>query len=418
MRFDAVKDGEDKQNPRLVRIGKDIVKKCQGLPLAVKTLGGLLYLKMNENDWVRVRDSECLQLEQKKDDILLALKLSYDDLSFDVKQCFALCSLFPQDFQFNNIELIQMWMGQDLIQPSQQKEEMEDIGNQYLDELLQISFFQDVEFDDTRLFCRFKMHDLVHDLALLVARPDCSTLNFDCKNIFIKVRHVSMPEANWPKEEEEKVSRFFGKLNNNIRTISFPDIIGGPRSESFVGSCLLRLKYILVLALQKLSFEALPNSICNLKLLRYLDLSYNRHIKRLPNSICKLHHLQTLILVGCVSLEELPRHIGTMMSLRLLIVKTQQIALPPHAQGEREVKVGRRCFNSLRFLLIEGCDSLEFLVEGMGTFTTLRTLIIVDCPCLSSLPKNLPALETLAIMDCKSLDLGLGNKNGEKEDDI
>ena len=47
----AFKDGEDKRYPWLVRIGKDIVKKCQGLPLAVRTLKGLLYLKTDENDW-------------------------------------------------------------------------------------------------------------------------------------------------------------------------------------------------------------------------------------------------------------------------------------------------------------------------------------------------------------------------------
>ena len=109
-----------------------------------------------------------------------------------------------------------------------------------------------------------------------------------------------------------------------------------------MGSCILRFKYIRVLDLQKSSFESLSNSICNLKLLKYLNLSQNINIKRLPNSICKLHHLQTLVLEGCVSLEALQIHIGTMMSLRFLSVKTQQIALPPHAQGEREVKVGRR----------------------------------------------------------------------------
>ena len=54
----------------------------------------------------------------------------------------------------------------------------------------------------------------------------------------------------------------------------------------------------------------------------------------------------------------------------------------------------------------------------MGTFTALRAIIIQDCPCLSSLPKNLPTLETLVVRNCKSLDLGLGNRNGEKEDDI
>ena len=60
---------------------------------------------------MRVRDRKFWQLELNKDDIMPALKLSYDKLSFDVKQYYASCSLFPKDFQFNNIRLIQMWMG-------------------------------------------------------------------------------------------------------------------------------------------------------------------------------------------------------------------------------------------------------------------------------------------------------------------
>ena len=56
-------------------IGNDIIKKCKGLTLEVRTLRGLLYLNTNENDWVKVRDSEIWKFEQRKDDILLALKL-------------------------------------------------------------------------------------------------------------------------------------------------------------------------------------------------------------------------------------------------------------------------------------------------------------------------------------------------------
>ncbi|CBI27233.3 unnamed protein product, partial [Vitis vinifera] len=139
--------------------------------------------------WLRVRDSEIWKLEQKKDDVLPALKLSYDELPFDLKQCFAFCSLYPKDFEFLNITLIEMWMGQGLIRPSEQNEEMEDIGHRYIDELLQKSFFQDVEEDIPGFFYSFKMHDLVHDLALLVAQPECSMLNFDSENISTKVRH-------------------------------------------------------------------------------------------------------------------------------------------------------------------------------------------------------------------------------------
>uniref|UniRef100_A0A2N9GMZ7 NB-ARC domain-containing protein n=1 Tax=Fagus sylvatica TaxID=28930 RepID=A0A2N9GMZ7_FAGSY len=68
----AFVEGEEKQYPKLVEIGKQIVKKCSGVPLAVRTLGSLLYSKTEERDWISIRDNEIWKLEQKEDDILPA----------------------------------------------------------------------------------------------------------------------------------------------------------------------------------------------------------------------------------------------------------------------------------------------------------------------------------------------------------
>lgn len=54
----AFKEGEERNYPKLVKIGEDIVKKCKGVPLAVRTLGSLLYSKTTESDWLDIRDND------------------------------------------------------------------------------------------------------------------------------------------------------------------------------------------------------------------------------------------------------------------------------------------------------------------------------------------------------------------------
>lgn len=400
----AFRNGEDQRYPNLVAIGKDIIKKCGGVPLAVRTLGGLLYLKTDECDWVSVRDNEIWELEQKEDDILPALKLSYDELPFDLKQCFAFCSLFPKDYKFSNLEVIQMWMTQGLIPMSSQNEELEDIGNRYINELLLRCFFQDVVEEIQRVWYYFKMHDLVHDLALSVARPECSMINFHTRKVSERVRHISIVDTHWPDEEED-ILRFKGKVRN-IRTIWSPMVEAGPKSKSIVATCFRRFEHMRVLDLTNSSLVVLPNSISSLKHLRYLNLSNNDKMKKLPNSICKLHLLQILLLDGCVSLEELPRDIGKMMSLRHLEVTTKEISVLGYSNGK--LMEDRGYFNSLRLLCIRQCNYMESLMKGLQSLTALRTLVIADCSGRASLSVELTALETLLICNCANLDLSYG----------
>lgn len=385
----AFKKGEEKQYPNLINIGNEIVKKCRGVPLALRTLGSLLYSVTDERDWLFIKDNDIWKLEQKENDILPALRLGYEQLPSHLKHCFACCSLFPKDYEFNSIELIHMWMAQGLIRTSNEAHELEEIGERYVKELWSRSFFQDVVVRE--FYTEFKIHDLVHDLALLVAQNECSGINFCTKKIPKMVRHVSLCVNDASREE---VPRLLFDLNK-LRTIMFPVEDVGPTSNSFVKTCISRFKYMRVLDLRDSSFEVLPSSIGDLKHLRLLDLSINHYIKKLPNSICKLLNLQILRLDGCRALEELPKDIGNLVSLRTLYITTKQELL----------EIG--CLTNLRHLEIVGCSNLKSLgEEGMERLIALRALWILGCESLESLPrglKSLTALEVLLIAGCNSI---------------
>jgi Leucine-rich repeat (LRR) protein len=145
-------------------------------------------------------------------------------------------------------------------------------------------------------------------------------------------------------------------------------------------------------------FEAFPERIGALKHLRYLYFGDNTKIKRLPKSIFKLQNLQALAVAG-EGLEELPKDVRHMISLRFLLLCTQQKRLPEGGIGYLEC---------LQTLFIGKCENLENLCEDMQGLKSLRKLVIVSCGSLISLPRSikcLTTLEELVIINCEELDL-------------
>ena len=93
----AFKGGKEPKNQGIIDLGKEIVRKCIGVPLAIRTIGRLLYGKTSKIEWQSFLDNELSKIAQQENNILLTLKLSYDHLPSHLKQCFAYCRLFPKD---------------------------------------------------------------------------------------------------------------------------------------------------------------------------------------------------------------------------------------------------------------------------------------------------------------------------------
>jgi len=294
----AFKEGEEEKYPNLVDIGKEIVKKCNGVPLAVRTLGSSLFSNFDTSQWEFVMDSNLWNLEQKKEDILPALELSYDQMPSYLRQCFAYFSLYPKDHIFDSYQMCNLWVAFGLVQSVNGSEKLESIARKYIDEFHARSFIQDVH--DHGSFCEFKVHDLIHDLALFVAREDFVAIDSRIQNIPQQVYHLSVVEKKLLDID------FFPK-SRSVRSILFPIHGVGLKSKSVLDTWLLRYIYLRYLDLSDSSIKTVPKSIAKFEHLRFLNLSCNFEIKILPNSICKLLNLQILLLSGCTKLKRLPK---------------------------------------------------------------------------------------------------------------
>ncbi|XP_042024018.1 putative disease resistance protein RGA4 [Salvia splendens] len=293
---------ESEAFPGLETIGRQIVRKCGGVPLAAKALGGLLRFKRREKEWVHVRESEIWEEETM---IMPALRLSYHHLPLQLRQCFAYCAVFPKDYEMEKQDLIFHWIALGCIKPNG-AEEVEDVGDRIWNELVSRSFFHEVTLQGTNkeiltatttaisveiltTTTTAKIHDLVHDLAQSILEnkvPGSSSNASDSK-----VRKVHFTKHSW----ENGCS----SISLNVPTLS--NIMSYPRLR------IVKLNWARV--------ETLPNAIAKLKHLCYLDLT-SSHIRILPSTFCNLWNLQILIINDCILLEALPKKIKYMTNLR------------------------------------------------------------------------------------------------------
>ncbi|WVY96966.1 hypothetical protein V8G54_029117 [Vigna mungo] len=381
----AFDDGEENKHPELLEIGKEIVEKCGGLPLAVKTVGSSLFSKFDKKEWESIRDNEIWSLKQNEEGILPALKLSYDQLPSYLKPCFASFSLCPQNAIIICSQISTMWEALGFLPPPKESESMVDVANHLVYELWSRSFLAD--YFDFGGDSSFTLHDLVYDLVVHIAKGEFERIN---------LRNQKFPEN----------AQHLVFMENNLHGQAFPHtslksvyLCQGMNNEAFLIKLVSRCKYLRILELYSSEIESLPYSIGKLKHLRHLNLQNSKKLKRLPDSVCKLQNLQTLDLLGCVELQKLPKGMRNLISLRNLFITTKQVDFP-----DKDIEV----LTSLEKLNFSYCNNLESLFNGIQ-LSTLKKLALLGCESLKSVPFHaIRNINVLAIYNCDKLELSMG----------
>ncbi|XXG72462.1 hypothetical protein AAC387_Pa07g1554 [Persea americana] len=281
-----------------------IVAKCKGLPLAIVAIGGIMSRKeRRELEWKKVEHGLSWELSNNPDlDRMKSILLhSYYDLPYHLKNCFLYFTVFPGGCIINRAELIRLWVAEGFVE-ARRDLTMEDIAENYLNELIHRSMIQAVGKGSCRL------HDVMRDLAQSVAEEDnfCMLRHGKEERQDFKARRLSIQFNGGDISRTASMSRLrsffvFGK-----------DVI----PSSSLNSISSTFRQLRVLCLENSSIHRVPDELVNLFNLRFLSLR-NTKVWELPKSLGRMRNLQTLDIRDS-KVKKLPDWIIKMKKLRHL----------------------------------------------------------------------------------------------------
>ncbi|KAL6641991.1 hypothetical protein ACP70R_020172 [Stipagrostis hirtigluma subsp. patula] len=390
---------------KFAEVGKEIVKRCGGVPLAIKVLAGVLHDKERIEEWQAMQDSNLLDVEGEEQSVSVSacLRLSYFHLPSHLKQCFTLCSIFRKGCIIDKEELIDLWIAHGMITVVG-VDFLEYTGHKCFNSLVQVSFLQDVDEYCGRVTCR--MHDLVHDLARSVLGEEISLVVPKETTRFTKsYRYFSLIEQTrslLPKNIFGKTRALyvdggdnfiFGKALKNakhLRSITMESLY-----TTSVPSAILQIKHLRYLSISRDNFRILPEAISDIWGLQALHVTVCPYLLKLPESIGKLQKLRTLNLSFCASLMSLPDSVGDCHMISSMdLSHCERITVLPNSIGRNK---------KLRELRL-GSTQIERLPSSITTLGNLEILDLRWCCKLAELPEGIGSLENLQVLNTRGYE--------------
>ncbi|CDP22113.1 unnamed protein product, partial [Coffea canephora] len=271
--------------PDLEEVGREIVRRCDGLPLAITVVGGLLLGKKElKSEWEKVLNSFNRNLSRSQSGVSAILELSYADLPPNLKFCFLYLGLFPEVSVISVPKLIHMWVAEGIMQKRDAENLEETAAYDDVERLCGRNMVQVVKTTVDARIKSCRVHDLLRELAIRKAEDENFFQIHDTRDGKISAKSRYLAVHSLPLDKN-----YFGTSIPPLRSLLFFNVHRENISLIFKSFRKLRM---LDLENVEMGYN-LPKEIGEVRLLRYLGLR-RTSIGRLPHSFGCLRNLQTL----------------------------------------------------------------------------------------------------------------------------
>ncbi|CAO2812790.1 unnamed protein product [Amaranthus hypochondriacus] len=375
-------------------IGKEIVSKCRGLPLAIKAVAGMMLCKNPYyHEWRRIADHFRDELAVNDNSVMASLQCSYDELPSYLKSCFLSLSIYPEDCEISKDQLVRWWIGEGFV-PQRNSRLATEASEDCFSGLNNRCLVEVVEWDYNGKIATCKVHDMVRDQVIKIAEENSFAglsaahcrhqgVTSDAKETSIITSKKTRALISTPKSGEvNKISSAIGykfcdfkylrvlDLSKSIFQVSLAHLLGK------IGS----LKHLACFNLSNTHpLTQVPQTLEKLSNIQILDLSYCQSLKSLPPFVMAFEYLVVFDVSHCGSLEFLPKGLKKLSNLEVLL------GFKPAREGIEGSRISDlRSLSRLRILELHLTRADEIDDDETNALTDLKEMQILTINCFNS----------------------------------
>ncbi|KAL1537979.1 putative late blight resistance protein R1A-10 [Salvia divinorum] len=405
---------------QLEGIAEKVVRRCNGLPLAIRVIGGLLGKAPRTREyWEDIAKDKSLVMEysdegNKPSSILY---MSYKHLPVWLKSCFLYLGLFPEDHKVYMSLLTKLWVAEGFIKPTKNRS-LEQIAESYMKELVDRNLLLVGELTINKKILYCSLHDLVRELCIKTAEKE----NFYWVQRDIGGRRRSIFDERWESfytgqsfTLSEKPSPLVpfkcrllrvlvddkNSLDNPFQQVNLRYITqGNYRTRPAIPSSISLCWSLQTLIVHPGSTVVLPSEIWDMPQLRHIEISKMKISDPPLGDVCVLHNLQTLKTVEkLVFTEDVCARVANIRELDIIYYSSDQrveLGWSFHLHN-----VGRLSKLESLSMCCMGEQCVGHPLENLRLPNSLRELMLDDCYVAWSgmeMIASLPRLQILRLL--------------------